>query len=234
VFISLLVQGWTLTAIARGLDVALTETAAETQRIEIDLPGQIDLEMVGFPIIEDSPILTRPDLPSWIQPIMVARQEKVLTWADAKTLLPDDYAYFLVPTERAQRLDRLFAASEAIHAHHPVAAFNFTGDVALDELETTYGLTIPSDLRGLTVNQAFRLRCDDRVGMGDRIQLGPASLTVAELDGEDVKQAALEIDEIELPPQSAGAGLGELSVFGRLQALAARLAERFSLSTKEN
>ena len=31
--------------------------------------------------------------------------------------------------------------------------------------------------------------------MGDRIQLGPAALTVAELDGEDVKQAALEIDE---------------------------------------
>jgi cell volume regulation protein A len=234
VFISLLVQGWTLTAIARGLDVALTETAAETQRIEIDLPGQIDLEMVGFPIIEDSPILTRPDLPSWIQPVMVARREKVMTWADAKRLLPGDYAYFLVPTERAQRLDRLFAASEAIHTHHPVAAFNFTGDVSLDELETAYGLTIPNDLRGLTVNQAFRLRCDDRVGMSDRIQLGPASLTVAELDGEDVKQAALEIDEVELPPRTAGVSLGRLAVFGRLQALVARLAERFNLSAREN
>ena len=182
----------------------MTETAPETQRVEIDLPGQIDLEMVGFPIIEDSPILTRPDLPSWIQPVMVARQEKVLTWADAKTLLPGDYAYFLVPTDRAQRLDRLFAASEAIHSHHPVAAFNFTGDIPLDELETAYGLTIPDDLRGLTVTQAFQLRCEDRIGMGDRIQLGPASLTVAELDGEDVKQAALEIDEVELPPQPAG------------------------------
>ncbi len=234
VFISLLVQGWTLTAIARGLDVALTETAADTQRIEIDLPGQIDLEMVGFPIIEDSPILTRPDLPSWIQPVMVARREKVLTWADARTLLPGDYAYFLVPTERAQRLDRLFAASEAIHAHHPVAAFNFTGDVALDELETAYGLAIPDDLRGLTVNQAFRLRCDDRVGMGDRIQLGPASLTVSELDDEDVKQAALEIDEVELQPPITGIGLGEVNIFGRLQALVARLAARFNLSTTEN
>jgi len=234
VFISLLVQGWTLTAVARGLGVALTETAPETQRVEIDLPGQINLEMVGFPIIEDSPILTRTDLPTWIQPVMVARQEKVLAWAEAKALAPGDYAYFLVPTDRAQRLDRLFAASEAIHTHHPVAAFNFTGDISLDELAPAYGLTIPDDLRGLTVTQAFRLRCEDRIGMGDRIQLGPASLTVAELDGEDVKQAALEIDEVELPPQKAGAAFGEFDIFGRLQALVARLAERFNLSAKEN
>jgi NhaP-type Na+/H+ and K+/H+ antiporter len=115
-----------------------------------------------------------------------------------------------------------------------VAAFSFTGDIALDELETAYGLTIPDDLRGLTVTQAFRLRCEDRIGMGDRIQLGPASLTVAELDGEDVKQAALEIDEVELPLEKTGAGLSAFSVFGRLQALVARLAERFNLSAKEN
>jgi hypothetical protein len=59
-------------------------------------------------------------------------------------------------------------------------------------------------------------------------------LTVAELDGEDVKQAGLEIDEVELPPQSSGAGSGELSVVARLQALVARLAQRFNISAKGN
>jgi cell volume regulation protein A len=234
VFISLLVQGWTLTAVARGLDVALTETAADTQRVEIDLPGQINLEMVGFPIIEDSPILTRQDLPSWIQPIMVARHEKVLTWADAKALTPGDYAYFLVPTERAQRLDRLFAASDVIHSHHPVAAFNFTGDIPLDELATAYGLAIPGDLRGLTITDAFRLRCEDRIGMGDRIQLGPASLTVSELDGADVKQASLEIDEVELPVTAAVGRLREFGLYARLQQFVAKLAERFNPAVKRD
>ena len=234
VFISLLVQGWTLTAVARGLDVALTETAAETQRVEIDLPGQINLEMVGFPIIEDSPILTRPDLPSWIQPIMVARHEKVLNWADAKVLGPGDYAYFLVPTERAQRLDRLFAASDAIHSHHPVAAFNFTGDIPLEELSTAYGLAVPDDLRHLSITEAFRLRCEDRIGMGDRIQLGPASLTVSELDGEDVKQASLEIDEVELPVAAGGARLNEFDLYARLQRFVAKLAERLNPAIKSD
>ena len=46
------------------------------------------------------------------------------------------------------------------------------------------------------------------------------------------RQAGLEIDEVELPPQSSGSG--ELSVVGRLQALVARLAHRFKLSAKEN
>lgn len=234
VFISLLVQGWTLTAVARGLDVALTETAAETQRVEIDLPGQTNLEMVGFPIIADSPILTRPDLPSWIQPIMVARHEKVLTWADAKVLAPGDYAYFLVPTERAQRLDRLFAASDAIQSHHPVAAFNFTGDISLDELATAYGLAVPDDLRSLTITEAFRLRCEDRIGMGDRIQLGPASLTVSELDGEDVKQASLEIDEVELPIAAADGRLSEFDLYARLQQFVAKLAERLNPAVKSD
>ncbi len=233
VFISLLVQGWTLTAVARGLGVALTETAPETQRVEIDLPGQTNREMVGFPIIANSPILTRTDLPSWVQPIMVARDEKVFTWAEAKALVPGDYAYFLVPTERAQRLDRLFAPSDAIQSHHPVAAFNFTGDISLRELATAYGLAVPEDIEGLTITEAFRLRCEDRIGMGDRIQMGPASLTVSELDGEDVKQASLEIDEVELPPGKTTAPLSEFGL-GQLQAFVAKLAERFNPIAKKN
>ena len=106
------------------------------------------------------------------------------------------------------------------------AAFNFTGDISLDELATAYGLAVPDDLKGLSITDAFRLRCEDRIGMGDRIQMGPASLTVSELDGEDVKQASLEIDEVELPPGKTAAGLAGFGLYGRLQAFVAKLAER--------
>jgi NhaP-type Na+/H+ and K+/H+ antiporter len=134
---------------------------------------------------------------------MVAREGSVLTWDRAERLNPGDYAYFLVPTERAPRLDRLFAASETIHTHHPVAAFTFEAGVTLAELETAYGLSVPEDLRGYTVAEAFRLRNEDRVNIGDRIQLGPAALTVIELEGDSVRTVSLEIDEVELPTPSA-------------------------------
>ncbi len=222
VFASLLIQGWTVTAVARGLGVALEETAPETRRLEIDLPGQTDIELVGYPVIADSPILLRGDMPGWITPVMVARADKVLTWESAENLRPGDYAYFLVPTERAARLDRLFAASEAIHTHHPVAAFTFEGNVTLAELETAYGLNVPEDLRGLTVSEAFRLRDEDRVNIGDRIQLGPAALTVTELDGDVVRTASLEIDEVELPAPSADR-LFSAWLKRRIDAVAARL-----------
>ena len=71
--------------------------------------------------------------------------------------------------------------------------------MTLAELETAYGLSVPEDLRGLTVSEAFRLRDEDRINIGDRIQLGPAALTVTELDGDVVRTASLEIDEVELP-----------------------------------
>jgi hypothetical protein len=68
--------------------------------------------------------------------------------------------------------------------------------------------------------------------MGDRIQLGPASLSVGELDGDDVKQAALEIDEVELPIASPTDRLKESGLYMRLQQFVARLAERFNPAPK--
>ena len=70
--------------------------------------------------------------------------------------------------------------------------------------------------------------------MGDRIQLGPASLTVSELDGEDVKQASLEIDEVELPVAAGGARLNEFDLYARLQRFVAKLAERLNPAIKSD
>jgi NhaP-type Na+/H+ and K+/H+ antiporter len=103
-----------------------------------------------------------------------------------------------------------------------VAAFTFEGNVTLAELETAYGLKLPDDLRGLTVAEAFRLRDEDRINIGDRIQLGPAALTVTELDGDMVRAASLEIDEVELPEPSADR-LFSAWLKRRIDAVAARL-----------
>ncbi len=48
VLVSLLVQGWTLTSAARRLGLALPRTAPVPKRVELDLPGQLDQEMVGY------------------------------------------------------------------------------------------------------------------------------------------------------------------------------------------
>jgi potassium/hydrogen antiporter len=201
VLMSLLIQGWTVTKAASVTQVALSSEAAETQHIEIDLPGQQELELVGYPIVEDSPALSRSALPSWIRPVMVAREGVILSWEQAGKLRGGDYGYFLVPTDRAQRLDRFFAQSDAIRRRHPIATFTFGGELSLQELGATYSLAIPEDIGQSTIAEAFASRFEDQLGIGDRIPLGQASLVVTELDQDAVKFVILEVDDFDYSPQ---------------------------------
>jgi potassium/hydrogen antiporter len=65
VLVSLLVQGSTLTTAARRLGVALRQTTPKTSRVEIDIPGQTEQEIVGYPVTADSVILGLSRLPGW-------------------------------------------------------------------------------------------------------------------------------------------------------------------------
>jgi cell volume regulation protein A len=49
VVISLLLQGWTLGPAARWLHVALPRVDRGPRRVELDLPGQLEQQLVGYP-----------------------------------------------------------------------------------------------------------------------------------------------------------------------------------------
>ncbi len=50
VIISLLLQGWTLAAAARRLHVALPRADRGPRRVELDLPGQLEQQLVGYSV----------------------------------------------------------------------------------------------------------------------------------------------------------------------------------------
>ena len=57
VLASLLVQGWTLGLAARVLDVALPHRDRAVRRVEVDLPGSLERELVGYPVAPQAAIL---------------------------------------------------------------------------------------------------------------------------------------------------------------------------------
>src|SRR5262249_59808252 len=57
VLVSLLVQGWTIPYAARRLRIAMSSEAISAHRSELDLPGQLSQELVGYPITSASPYL---------------------------------------------------------------------------------------------------------------------------------------------------------------------------------
>ena len=61
VLFSLSIQGWTVAAAARSLHVTLPGEEPALRQIELDLPGQLEQELVGYHLNEGSAYLAPPD-----------------------------------------------------------------------------------------------------------------------------------------------------------------------------
>ena len=57
VLVSLIVQGWTLAPAARLLGLEIPSQPGRVRRLELDLPGQLDYELVAYALVKDSPAL---------------------------------------------------------------------------------------------------------------------------------------------------------------------------------
>lgn len=198
VLASLLVQGWTLTPAAHWLRVALPRRDAPSRRVELDLPGQLDYEMVGYLVAPDAAVLRGSRTPAWARPALVVRAEQVWTPEQAGALKAGDYAYFLAPPGNVTRLDWLFADSgEAREAEREMfGAFTLAGDVPLSALASFYGLRVPPKLAELTPAELFAQRFDGEPQVGDRIRVGEATLVVRDLEDDRVAHVGLKFGAV--------------------------------------
>ena len=91
VIISLLLQGWTLAAAARRLHVALPRTDRGPRRVELDLPGQLEQQLVGYPVRSE-------------EPVFPARAHSVVVEADVGDPRPADSLARRGRSDRPRRL----------------------------------------------------------------------------------------------------------------------------------
>jgi potassium/hydrogen antiporter len=194
VLVSLLVQGWTIAPAAHWLGVALPRRDPPSRRVELDLPGQLEYEMVGYRVAPDSAVLRGRRIPGWARPALVVRSRQVWTPEQAGPLRPEDYAYFLAPPGRVTRLDWLFAeAQEAAEAEREMfGTFTLAGDVPLSALAEFYGLEVPVKLARSSAAELFAQRFDHDPQVGDRLQVGAATLVVREVDDDGVRSVGLK------------------------------------------
>ena len=209
VLVSLLVQGWTLTGLARRLDLALPRSGAAVHRSEVDLPGQLALEMVGYPVRPESAVMNGAALPAWARPAFVVRDQTIITPTQAGPLKGGDYAYFLAPPDRAPMLDQLFAAhAELLSSNEPFfGEFAFAGDVRLSDMETFYGISADNVLHdgAVTIAELFAQRFEHKPEVGDHLPLGAdgrAVLVVREIEDDRVVRAGLQLDAAPREPES--------------------------------
>ncbi|MEI9994771.1 MAG: potassium/proton antiporter [Rhizomicrobium sp.] len=196
VLVSLLLQGWTTKAVAGRLRQVLPRRTAAVQRIEIDLPGQTDVELVGYPILPDSRVLNVAAMPRWARTALVVRNRQILEPSEAGKLKSGDYAYLLASALRVARLDSLFAPlAEAGAADDCDCEFALHGSAPLAMLSAMYDLSLAGLDGKQTIAGLFAERFDQAPEIGDRLPLGNCILTVRALDGDEVAEAGLRFDE---------------------------------------
>ncbi|MQT12987.1 potassium/proton antiporter [Segnochrobactrum spirostomi] len=201
VLVSLIVQGWTITTAARRLDIALKRPTRPVSRVELDLPGQSEQEMVGYPLLAESPAAHAAVLPAWAKLILVIRGSEILNPVEAVRIEPSDYLYFIAPTARVPELDRLFRplGETSLREAATVSEFQLRGDVMLGALGALYDLPIAGEDAETTVTQVFARRFDDSPEQGDEIAIGEARLVARKVVESEVRVAGLR-----LPPDETG------------------------------
>lgn len=200
VLASLIVQGWTLRPVARALGVALPRLDPAIERVELDLPGQLGLELVGYPVAPEAAILKGGKLPRSARLALVVREGQVLMPEEAGAIRAGDRVYFLAPPGRVARLDWLFAppAEAAIAERELFGSFVFDANLPLGEIASYYGMPLPAELAAKTAGQLFAERFEEQVQVGDAIELPGALLTVREADEDKVTKVGLKFQPTSL------------------------------------
>ncbi len=191
VLASLLIQGWTIPWAARRLHIALPRQDHMPRRVELDLPGQLAQEIVGYPVAANSPV----------------REERILGPAEAEPVRQGDYVYLLAPPEKAQALDRFFVEMPPPAAPDPrlLGDFFVAGDVTLGALAEIYGLAIaPEDAATSLADHFAHLGRAPKPG--DMLPLSAIALVAHRVTDGRVTSVGLRLAEAEAAPPATLAG----------------------------
>jgi cell volume regulation protein A len=220
VIISLLLQGWTLAPAARRLHVALPRADRGPRRVELDLPGQLEQQLVGYPVRSKSLYFRRGLIPSWSKPTLVIRDERILSPAEADPIAAGDYLYLLAPPEKAESLDRFFVDMPPSTAPDPhlLGDFTVSGEHTLGELAEIYGVKVDEEQAKLTLADYFDIHLDHAPKEGAELVLDPIVLIARSIGGGRVNVIGLRLPEDE----------EELPQLTRAQAFRRKLAEIWS------
>ncbi|PAY09052.1 potassium/proton antiporter [Bradyrhizobium sp. UFLA03-84] len=206
VIISLLLQGWTLAPAARRLHVALPRAERGPRRVELDLPGQLEQQLVGYPVRPKSLYFRRGLIPSWSKPTLVIRDERILTPVEADPVAPGDYIYLLAPPERAEALDRFFVdmAPSSAPDPHLLGDFMVSGEHTLGELAEIYGVKVDENTAKLTLADYFDINLDRAPKEGAELALDEIVLVARSISGGRVNVVGLRLpeEEEEVAPQT--------------------------------
>lgn len=197
VLTSLLLQGWTVRPVARLLGLLLPPRHGPLERVELELPGAGNYELVVYHLVKGSPVVTGERLPRWARPALVVRDGRRLDVHTAGRLQPGDYVYIFAAPRRVPLLDRLFAspAELTLDDRELFGDFVLSPGAKFVDVGHAYGFEPAIAQPELTAGELLQREFGDTIGVGDRLVCGPVELVVRALDAEQrVREVGLVLD----------------------------------------
>jgi potassium/hydrogen antiporter len=196
VLASLVLQGWSIEPIARWLGLTVPPRHGAVDRIELELPGRGDHEVVAYRVHPDSRVAKGERVPRWARPSLVIRDGHSLSPHSSGRLQPDDRIYILTTSEYVELLDRLFAGpTEGATDPALYGEFVIDKEAPLSVIAATYGATVAPDDMELTVRDYLRRVLAGDIEQGDRVSLGPVDIIVRGVSDEhEIAEVGLSVE----------------------------------------
>ena len=196
VLFSLLIQGWTIGPVARKLHLVETDSQGLIDRIELELPGRSQHDLVGYRLSKASPVLRGIRIPRWATPSLVVRGGESMRPHQAGELEAGDLIYLFCSERHLRLLDNIYAGKELSNDREYRGDFSLMPGATINSVADRYGIAVPADLHNCTLEQAFQRRLRGRVELGDRLPLGPYELIVRDISRDgDIVEVGLLIDD---------------------------------------
>lgn len=200
VLISLVVQGWTVAPVARLLRLEVPPSNHILQRVELDIPGQQELELVGYRLAQDTPAVQEKwaslVLPKQVRVVAQLREQQLLPSQALADLRPGDHLYLLASPDDLPSLDLLFVprtASERLSDQSFFGEFVLNGEVRLSDLSMAYGLVLPPGVTDLSLADYIRRELHTTPVVGDRLALAGVGLVVRKMEGARITRVGLKL-----------------------------------------
>ena len=201
VLTSMIVQGWTVAAVARLLDLDVP-LAPQASRLDIDLPGQLGDEntVVGYRVEARSPAVSKVvealPIPPTACVLVVIRDGFARGAASAPPFAPGDYVLALARPQDLALLDRLFGPRpdrSRADARGLFGEFSFDGTTALAAVAHLYDPAAEGDA-AITLAEFLAKKLGGRPAVGDRLRFGAVELIVRDMQADAITQVGVELE----------------------------------------
>ena len=199
VLVSLVLQGWTIRPMANFLGIVVPARQGVVDRIELELPGRGDYEIVAYVVHPDSPVARGDRVPRWARPSLLIRDGRSLRPHLAGRPQAGDQIYVITTPEYVGLLDRLFARP-AVRAVEPelFGEFVLAPDTKLKNLAVAYGVEARPEDAEMTVAELLRRDLGADPGQGGRVTDGPVDIIVRHVNEDhEVEEVGLALEHRE-------------------------------------